>query len=46
VALLRLHEHDEIGFYVGDASWLTFAIPAPDLAARRFMAARASCFIG
>ena len=46
VALLRLHEHDEIGSYVGDASWITFAIPEVDLRARRFEAARASCFIG
>jgi hypothetical protein len=46
VALLRLIEHDEIGFLVGDASWVTFAIPEADLRANRFEAARASVFIG
>lgn len=46
VALLRVLEHDEIGFLVGDASWVTFAVPEADLRAGRFQAARASVFIG
>jgi hypothetical protein len=46
VALLRLDEHDEVGLYIGDASWVTFAIPEADLRVRRFEAARASVFIG
>lgn len=46
VAILRLMDHAELGVYVGDASWLTFAIPRGDLEARRFESARASVFIG
>jgi hypothetical protein len=46
VALLRVIEHHEIGFFVGDASWVTFAIPEADLRAGRFEAARASVYIG
>jgi hypothetical protein len=46
VALLRLVSHDELGLVIGDSSWLTFAIPAADLAGLRFEAARASVFVG
>ena len=46
VALARLVDDPTAGFTVGDASWLTFAIPAPDLAAGRWAAACASVFIG
>lgn len=46
VALLRVLEHDEIGFFVGDASWVTFAVPEAALRAGHFEAARASVFIG
>jgi hypothetical protein len=46
IALLRVVEHDEIGIYIGDASWVTFAIPEGDLRARRFEGARAGVFIG
>jgi len=41
VSLLRLHEDDDAGFVVGDASWLTFTLPAAGLSD-----ARASVFIG
>ena len=44
VALLRLHDRD--GFYVGDASWLTFTIDEAAFAAQRFEQACASVFIG
>lgn len=46
VALLRVHEQDDIRFFVGDASWITFSIPEDDLRERRFDGARASVFIG
>lgn len=46
VALARVVEQHGVGFHVGDASWLTFVIPAADLAARRWEAARASVFVG
>lgn len=46
VALLRVVEHDEIGFFVGDASWVTFAVPDAELREGRLEAARASVFIG
>lgn len=46
VALLRLFQQDDLEFYIGDASWITFAIPEADLQARSFEAARASVFIG
>ncbi len=45
-ALLRLMERSELEFFVGDASWLTFAIPNDALAKQDFSAARASVFIG
>lgn len=46
VALARLVDDPAAGFTVGDASWLTFAIPEADLAAGRWAAACASVFIG
>jgi hypothetical protein len=46
IALLRLHADPRAGFYVGDATWLTFSISELDLRARRFEAVRASVFIG
>jgi hypothetical protein len=46
IAIARLIEHPELSFYVGDAAWITFSIPADALAARDFAAARASVFIG
>lgn len=46
IALLRLHEHDDLGFFVGDASWLTFSLPETALRSAELSAARASVFIG
>jgi hypothetical protein len=46
VALARLMEHDELDFFVGDASWLTFCLPRADLAMQRFENARASVYVG
>ena len=46
VALARIEDDDASEFRVGDASWVTFAIPDRDLVARRFDAACASVFIG
>lgn len=46
VALLRLAEDPDAEMYIGDASWITFAIPEAALRERRFEAARASIFIG
>ncbi|CAN5490287.1 hypothetical protein BH09MYX1_BH09MYX1_22080 [soil metagenome] len=45
-AIFRVLEHDELEFFVGDASWVTFSIPDDALAERRFAAARASVFVG
>lgn len=45
-ALLRVMEHDELEFFVGDSSWVTFTIPDDALLACRFSAARASVFVG
>lgn len=46
IALVRVCEVRDIGFYIGDASWLTFTIPERDLAKAKFDDARASVFIG
>ena len=46
IALLRLIDHTELGFSVGDASWVTFTISEQDLAARKFDGACASVYVG
>lgn len=46
VALARVMEDADAELYIGDASWVTFAIPEADLATGRWEAARASVFIG